>query len=66
MGKLSKEVENIIKNKDFLNDPILKKFEEASKEFERMVEAGIVKRRGYTLLTITDHLPVVKFNQPQK
>ena len=36
------------------DDNILNSFKEASKEFDRLVEDGIVKRRGYNLITIEE------------
>ncbi len=40
-----------------------KDFEKAIEEFERMVESGLVKKRGYTLMTIDDaHLHRATFN----
>lgn len=37
-------------------------FEKATEEFDRMVESGILKRRGYTLATINDVSSVFSYN----
>jgi hypothetical protein len=48
------------------NDPKIKDYEKASEEFSKMVEQGITKRRGYTLLTIDKaHLYKPGFNVRQ-
>lgn len=44
-------------------DSELQKFEKSSKEFEEMVSKGIVKKRGYTLLTVDGaSQPSLSFN----
>ncbi len=48
----------------FLDDSKLKEFEAASAAFELMVQQGLTKKRGYTLMTIMDehlHRPLVNF-----
>jgi len=45
------------------NDPKLKAYEKALIEFNKMVESGLIKRRGYTLQTFDEtHLNRVFFN----
>lgn len=45
------------------DDAELQDFEKSAKEFEKMVSKGIVKKRGYTLLTIEGaSLPSLSFN----
>ena len=45
------------------DDAKLQDFEKSTKEFEEMVSKGIVKKRGYTLLTIEGaSLPSLSFN----
>lgn len=52
--KIVKSVENTLKKegKKLQNDATLASFEQASIEFEKLVQSGIVKRRGYNLMTI--------------
>jgi hypothetical protein len=38
----------------FKDDTILKEFELASIQFEELVKKGLVKKRGYSLVSITD------------
>jgi hypothetical protein len=50
----------------YSDDPKIKEFEMASEEFSKLVEQGLAKRRGYTLLTIDQaHLHKVNFNVKQ-
>lgn len=45
------------------NSSELEEFEKSSREFEEMVSKGIVKRRGYTLLTVEGaSYPLMAFN----
>lgn len=52
--EIVKSLENTLKKegKRFENDKILLEFEQASIEFEKLVERGIAKKRGYNLMTI--------------
>lgn len=52
--EIVKSLENTLKKegKRFENDKILLEFEQASIEFEKLVEKGIAKKRGYNLMTI--------------
>lgn len=49
-----KSLENTLEKegKRLQNDATLASFEQASVEFEKLVQSGIVKRRGYNLMTI--------------
>lgn len=50
----------------FKNSDMLNKFKEASNEFERLVELGIVKKRGNNLISITDtHLHKLNVNKSE-
>lgn len=62
MKKAEEKIKEIISNTDF--DPNeLQKYEKSLKEFEEMVSKGMVKRRGYTLLTIEEAtFPTMTFN----
>ncbi len=41
-------------------------FEDANKEFDKLIEKGLVKRRGYTLKTVQGvHLNRLVFNSKQ-
>lgn len=52
-----------IAEEKFEGDNTVKQFEKASKEFEKLVELGIAKKRGYNLMTIDKaHLQSVGFN----
>lgn len=45
------------------DDKKVKEFEEASEEFDKLVESGIISKRGYTLLSIDEaHLRRSSFN----
>lgn len=45
------------------NSSELEEFEKSSREFEEMVSKGVVKRRGYTLLTVEGaSYPSMAFN----
>ncbi len=52
--EIVKSFEETLENekKRFQNDATLASFEQASVEFEKLVRSGIVKRRGYNLMTI--------------
>lgn len=52
--EIVKELENIIEKEGtkLKDDPALAAFEQATIEFNKLVESGMVKRRGYTLMTI--------------
>jgi hypothetical protein len=49
-----KKLENTLEKegKRLQDDATLASFEHASVEFEKLVQSGIVKRRGYNLMTI--------------
>lgn len=51
MATIENKLKEIFANADF-DSVELQEFEKSSKEFEEMVSKGIIKRRGYTLLTI--------------
>ncbi len=40
------------KEKKYQNDTKLASFEQASIEFEKLVKSGLLKKRGYNLMTI--------------
>jgi len=52
--KIVKSLENALdkEGKRLQNDATLASFEQASIEFDKLVQSGIVKRRGYNLMTI--------------
>lgn len=52
--EIVKSLENTLEKegKRLQNDATLASFEQASVEFEKLVQSGIVKRRGYNLMTI--------------
>ena len=66
------KMENIVENlqqtikkieHSFENNSKLKEFEKASIQFEELVKKGLVQRRGYNLMSITDmHLHRLEFN----
>lgn len=50
----------------FKNSDMLIKFKEASNEFERLVDLGIVTKRGNNLISITDtHLHKLNVNKSE-
>lgn len=54
MKTIDKKVKEILsKNKSFEKEQ-LKEFEAVTKEFNRLVEKGITKHRGYNLMAIGD------------
>jgi hypothetical protein len=62
-NKLIESIKN--ETERFENDPKVKEFEKAYSEFKTLVIEGIVKERGYNLLSIeTSHLNGVNFNAP--
>ena len=47
----------------FENDPDIKELEIANSEFKNLLKAGVVKERGYNLLTVESaHLIAMRFN----
>lgn len=64
MSKLEKEVKKIIKDNDSRNsDDEFKSFLEASEYFDKLVEKGVIKRRGNQQLSIEDaHLKNYSIN----
>lgn len=47
----------------FKNDATLLSFEQATIEFNKLVQSGIVKKRGYNLMTIENkHLHQISLN----
>lgn len=47
----------------FHDDPQFKEFEKANEEFKNLIQKGIIKERGYNLLTIESaHLNDFHFN----
>lgn len=62
---LTKKLEKVLeKEKARLEkEETLEKFEKAAEEFEEMIKKGLVKRRGYNLMTIDNkHLNGCTFN----
>ncbi len=70
-------MKNIIENKlleainigmtQFEGNSQIEAFEEASREFENLVKKGLVEKRGYNLMTITEtHLHTTAFNVKEK
>lgn len=51
MATIEEKLKEVSANADF-DSAELQEFEKSSKEFEEMVSKGLIKRRGYTLLTI--------------
>lgn len=65
MGTIEKKMIETIKaeTEKFENDPKVKEFEKANSEFKALIKEGIVKERGYNLLTVESaHLNGVHFN----
>lgn len=52
--EIVKSLENILEKekKRLQNDATLASFVKASIEFDKLVQSGVVKRRGYNLMTI--------------
>lgn len=62
MATIEDRIKEIFSTINF-DDPELQEFENSSKEFEEMVSKGIVKKRGYTLLTVEGaSQPSLSFN----
>lgn len=62
MATIEEKLKEIFSTMNF-EDSELQEFEKSSKEFEEMVSKGIVKKRGYTLLTIEGaSQPSLSFN----
>ena len=65
MGDLEKKVKETLESasKDFKNDPILKEYIKASKEFNKLVEKGVAVNRGHNLRSPGEmHLAPGSFN----
>lgn len=65
MGNVEKEYKEVIKSLDnnFKNDPIINNYIEATDHFNKLVEKGIIKRRGHNLKTTEQgHLVSHNFN----
>ncbi|OQB12791.1 MAG: hypothetical protein BWY15_02085 [Firmicutes bacterium ADurb.Bin193] len=65
MPTIEKKLIDTIKSESqkFKDDPKIKAFEAASHEFKHLVEQGIIKERGYNLLTVENaHLNRLQFN----
>lgn len=63
--EIIKDLENSIKQEGerLKSSETLASFEKASLEFEKLVERGIAKKRGYNLMTIeTKHLSQFSIN----
>lgn len=56
METIEKKLSKLIKQerKKISHDPCLKELEESSKEFQKLIDEGVVKHRGYNLQTIED------------
>ncbi|WP_308744719.1 hypothetical protein [uncultured Bacteroides sp.] len=56
MGTVEKKLSELIKQekKKLSNDACLKELEKSTKEFQKLIDDGIVKPRGYNLQTIED------------
>ncbi len=68
-NKLIKDLKNITKNPPInLNSNRYQDLIDASKEFEKLVEKGLVKKRGYNLLSREECLKsgYIKVNQQLK
>lgn len=62
MQTIEDKLNEIFSNIDFRSAD-LQEYEKSSKEFEEMVSKGVVKRRGYTLLTVEGaSYPSLEFN----
>lgn len=64
---IEKEINSVIEAsiKNFEGNELLVQYEDASKKFEDLVKKGLVKKRGYNLLSITEsHLHRSRFNSP--
>lgn len=65
MGRTEREIAKIInkKSRSFGSDPIIRRFIQADKEFNELVEKGLASRRGNNLLPKEDiHLRKYTFN----
>lgn len=63
--KITESLEEILSKEaqKFIDDPIVKEYEKASKEFDALVDKGLAIKRGYNLLTIENtHLYRISFN----
>ena len=61
--KLSETINSL--NKEFEKDMLLKEFEKSSEEFEKMVDKGLLSKRGNNSFSLLDLTTVNKiaFNQ---
>ncbi len=61
---ISKELKTVIKEKEKnYNSEELRSFEEAIKDFEELINKGLIKKRGYNLITIEEkHLVNIKYS----
>lgn len=65
MGTIEKNVISTVRTETekFKNDSKIKEFEKASAEFKSLIEKGLVKERGYNLLSVENaHLKGANFN----
>ncbi|KJR43826.1 hypothetical protein MCHI_000284 [Candidatus Magnetoovum chiemensis] len=65
-NNITESVKTLIESDDMketLHSQTIKEFEEALERFETLLKKGLTKKRGHTLLTITDaHLYCKPFN----
>jgi hypothetical protein len=67
--KTSEELEELLEECEptLTNNDQMKEYLTASKQFNELVEQGVVQKRGYTLMTPDQaHLYRIEFNMPQK
>lgn len=64
MGKTEKDLLEIIKESDTIikNKEQMPAYEEALKQFKKLVEEGLIKKRGYNLQTIDEKEVAMSFS----
>ncbi len=65
MGKIEKEMAEIIVARTYTNEQSARRLEESTKRFDNLVNRGLARPRGYTLMTADNtHGIPVGFNVP--
>ena len=67
MGKLEQELIPTLENeaKKLKNDPVILEFDKADKEFSKLVDEGLAKRRGNNQMSVDQiHMRRYSFNTP--
>ncbi len=65
MNTIDRKLSKLIKQKEkkMFNDTYLNELEKSTKEFQKLIDKGIAKSRGYNLQTIEDsHKTSIQFN----